>query len=472
MTVIIDHKPTGRDARPPARNSKHALPGRGRDNMRAPARIRRQDTFLNHSILLEERSSPNLLRWVVFVVLIVLTAFVVWASMARMKEMAHAEGEVVSMAPIQRIQHLEGGIIADIAIEDGQLVERGDLLVRLDTRAILAERAQLVVRSQSLALDAERLSALLEGRRPDFDSVADAPDTVIATQQALYDGQWAAEESRRGVLESQIDTFQAEIASSERVLGEARTILTLVGEEQSMRQQLAASGAASRLQVIEADLRHSDARTDVGRIEGELTRLQQSIAETERRLDELDANLRADYLGRRDEVLRERAELLETIGGLDDRLARAEITAPTAGIVKESFADTVGGVIAPGAEIARIASLDSPLRISARIDPRDIAVIETGDPVMIRIPALDFAQLGAIDGRIDDILPTTFVDEADRSYFKAFVTVDEDALPDDPDIRLLPGMTAQVDVITGEKTLLEYLFKPLRFIQDRLFTQR
>jgi len=473
MTVIIDQK-----------SGDQKKPGTGFvPAARPPSSIRRQDTFLNHSILLEERSSPNLLRWVVLVVLIVLTAFVAWASIARMKEMAQADGEVISTAPMQRVQHLEGGIVADIAIEDGQIVERGDVLVRLETRAIEAERAALAVRAYSLALDAERLSALLEGRRPDFEAVGTdgpgdavpsdaAPDPMIATQQALYEGQWEAGETRRAVLESQIDTFRHEIATSERVLHGAQTVLSLVDEERTMRRQLAATGAASRLQVIEADLRHTDAQTDLGRAEGEIVRLEQSIAETERRLAELDANLRTDYLGRRDEVLREHAELVETIGGLDDRLARAAITAPTKGVVTETYVDTIGGVIAPGAEIARIAAIDSPMQITARLDPRDIAVIDVGDPVIIRIPALDFAQLGGIDGRIDDILPGTFVDEGERSYFKAFVSVDEGAIPDDPSIGLLPGMTAQVDVITGEKTLLEYLFKPLRFIQDRLFTER
>jgi membrane fusion protein, adhesin transport system len=439
---------------------------------RVPSTIRREDTFLNHSILLEERSSPNLLRWVVFAVLAVVVAFVVWASFAQMKEMAHADGEVVSSVPIQRLQHLEGGIVAEITMEDGAIVNKGDVLVRLETRSLAAEREQLAVRERSLALDEERLNALLDGHRPDFAAVNGASSGMLGAQHALYEGQLDATASREAVLEGQIDSYRSEIATLERLLTGAGTVLTLVGEEQAMRRRLERSGAASRVQVIEADLRHSNAQTEVDRIEGEIDRLHQSITETERRLTELRTGLRADYLEQRGAVLRERDELREMIDGLSDRLERTEITSPATGIIKASFVDTIGGVIAPGEEIAQIASLEGPLRISARINPRDIAVVSVGDPVIIRVPALDFAQLGGIDGRIDNILPTTFMDERDQPYFRAFIEVSNPDELEAEGLRLLPGMAAQVDVITGEKTLLEYLFKPLRFIQDRLFTER
>jgi len=442
------------------------------DAPRPLRRRRRGDTLLAQSTLLEEQPAPGALRWTAAGVLALVTAFLTWAATAPLAELVRAEGDVEATVPLQRVQHLEGGIVAELLVEDGQQVRAGQPLLRLDTRALRAEREQRAVRARALALDLARLEALLADRRPDFATVHGATPAMIAAQLALFDGQRSAEDSRRAVLESQIAAARAEIASLARLRSDAEARLAMIEEERSARLNLSRLGVGSRMQVIDVELRHSSAESDLARIEAEAERAARTIAETERRLAEMTAQTRAELLLQRAAALREAGELAEEIERLDDRMERSTLRAPTDGVVIEAFAGTVGGVVAPGAEIARIAPMEAGLRIRARIAPADIALVAPGDAVHLRFPAFDFAKLPPLPGRVETILPGTRPDEGGRPHHTAFI------LLDDPDGRaaegfqLLPGMAARADILAGEKTLLDYLFRPLQDLRERLFTQR
>ncbi|MGY6411356.1 MAG: HlyD family type I secretion periplasmic adaptor subunit [Alkalilacustris sp.] len=429
------------------------------------------DALLAHSVLIEEQAAPALLRWTTVAVLALVLAFLAWAATAPLAQLVRAEGEVETTTPIQRVQHLEGGILSEIFVRNGQRVQAGDLLLRLDTRAVEAERAQLLIRRQALALDLARLEALLTDSRPDFAALPGATAAMIAAQEALFHGQRIAEAGRRSVLQSQMATTAAEIRLHERLLEEARLRLAMVDEERTMRRSLAQSGVGARINVIEVDLRHSAAESELRRSEGELDRLARVTSETERRLAELEADLRAGHLGQRTAVLRDMGELDEAIGRLDDRLARARITAPVSGVVTVAFAETLGGVLTAGADAVRIMPEGAELRVRARIDPRDIGWVAEGDPVRLRLPAFDFADLPPLEGRVAQLLPGTELDANGHAQFTAFVTLDAPELLEARGLRLLPGMAAQVDILAGERTLLDYFLKPLQHLRDRLFTQ-
>ncbi len=441
-------------------------------SVHAPPRHRRPrgDLLLARSTLLEEQPAPGALRWTVLAVLGLVAAFLTWAATAPLTELVRAEGDVETTVSLQRVQHLEGGIVAELLVEDGQTVAAGQPLLRLDTRGLRAEREQIAVRARALALDLERVEALLADRRPDFDRVPGASAAMIAAQQALHAGQRSAEDSRRSVLDSQIAAARAEIEALGRLRTDALGRLAMVAEERGMRRDLALTGAQSRIQVIEVDLRHSGAESELRRIEAEAEAAARRIAETERRLAEMAAQTRADLLAQRAAVLREAGEVAEALERLDDRMERSILRAPTAGVVTEAFAGTVGGVVAPGAEIARIAPEGAGLRIRARIAPGDIATVAPGDPVRLRFAAFDFAKLPPLPGRVETILPGTVPDETGRPHHTAFILLDDADLPEG--LRILPGMAAQADIVAGQKTLLDYLFRPMQDLRERLFSQR
>ncbi|MBK5926099.1 HlyD family type I secretion periplasmic adaptor subunit [Rhodobaculum claviforme] len=441
----------------------HPAPGRGRRS--------RGDALLAHATLLEERAAPALLRWTAVAVLALVLAFLAWAALAPLSELVRAEGEVEARVPLQRVQHLEGGIVAELLVTDGQQVRADEPILRLDTRALMAEHAQLQVRARALALDLERLEALLSGRPPRFDAVDGATPAMLAAQTALFEGQRSAEATRRSVLDSQIATARAGIVNLDRLLGDARLRLAMVEEERGMRRDLARTGVHSRMHVIEVDLRHSSAESEVRRLEGEGERLARSIAETGQRLAELAAHSRADHLSQRAVALREAAELQEAMARLEDRITRTVVRAPTAGVVLVAFAGTVGGVIAPGADVARIAPDGTTMRIRARIAPGDIGMVAAGDTVRLRFPAFDFAQLAPLAGRVEAILPGLAADATGRPHYTAFIRLEEDSTLGGAGLQLLPGMAAQVDIVVGDRTLLDYLFRPLRHMRERLFTQ-
>ncbi|SET41655.1 HlyD family type I secretion periplasmic adaptor subunit [Oceanicella actignis] len=424
---------------------------------------------------LEERRSPGALGRVALLLSAAIVAFLIWAAYARMPELARAEGEVAPLEPIHRVQHLEGGVLADLRVKEGQRVRKGDVLAVMDADAARAEMAQLEARLLSLDLALERIAAHLEGRAPDFKGIAQRhPEgaDAAAAQLALFEGEREALARRLAILDEQAAAGRSQLEAVTRQQAAVAVRLGLLDEELAMREELLQMGHGSRAQIIEASVRRNVAQSEGHRLEGERERLSGALEETERRRAELLAAERAAWLDRRVQTLRERAEVRAALDLARSRVEQAVIRAPSDGVVRAVSVQTVGGVLAPGAELAQIAPPPEGLRIVARIAPRDIGAVKVGEEALIRLPAFDYAKPAKIEGRVTQILPQPFEDPRKGTYFKAFVEVPNWGALTDLGLEPAPGMAAGVDIVTGSKPLLEYLFKPLRYLPDRLFSER
>ena len=442
-----------------------------------------KNRYLAQSVPFEESGLSGLVRLALFLLVLLVTAFFVWASYFTLDEVAHASGEVISAAPVQRIQHLEGGIVADILAREGDIVQADQVLVRLDPQT--ATTALNKMRAERLVLLAwqVRLQAFLQDTKVDF-SVLLAQGgemasklemvNVIKNQQQLLQAQRQARESQRNLTKLQAERFQTEI---DTLLGQKihlATRIRLSNEQKAAHEDGLAKGATSRLEVVQAEQKVNDAQSDFLRNQGLLAKAKKERLEKLMELSKREDSSREKAFGELGKVNAELSKLEEGMAEMMDRVARLEIRSPLAGIIQDMPVNTVRGVLAPGALIAEIVPIGLVGYLQVQIRTLDVGHVAVGQRVTVNVLAYDFARYGGIEGHLESISPTTFQDESGgEPYYKGVIRLVKNYVGNIPKVNeVLPGMTVQADVHTGSKTLMEYLLKPIYASVNQAFRER
>lgn len=361
---------------------------------------------------------------------VMLAAFLGWAAWFEVTEVSTGTGKVIPSSREQVIQSFEGGIVAEMNVAEGDLVERGQVLAQLDPTKTASSVGESEAKYRAATASVARLRAEVTGKPLSFpDSLRDSPE-LIETETALY------QTRRRGL---------------EQTLAGIEDSLRLVRSELQITENLAKMGASSRVEVIRLNRQRSEL--------------------------ELKANeARSDYMVRaREDLAKASAEadsLAEVIRGRSDSLTRLTLRSPVRGIVKDIEVNTLGGVVQPGGQVMKIVPMDERLLIETRIAPRDIAFIHPDQAAKVKISAYDYSVYGGLDGKVVGISPDTLQDEVKPEiyYYRVFIRTEQDSLQNKAGKRfsIVPGMVATVDIRTGEKTILDYLIKPLNRAREAL----
>lgn len=426
-----------------------------------PKRPDRLIKFLSKPLLLEESGPPKVLSQLLIVISVLVGGLIGFSAFTNINETAVTQGQVMPAGSVNLVQHLEGGIVAEILVQDGQIVDKGQPLIRLKKAGPLAEFDQMRAREASLALRAERLRAFGLDRAPDFSSGRDHPD-LAADQRAILDLQIEARRSQRQVIQSRIDQRKAQVgalAEQKKNLEEQASILQ---EQVNMRKRLLKKGLVSRVVYLETQRSLSRIHGELASVVGRIAETQAALGEAQNSRLELDAKLRNEALDAMGSVTGELAQVREAIAKLKDRVQRLEVSAPTRGIVKGLQTRTVGGVVRPGEPIMEIVPIDDILVAEVRISPRDIGHLRTGQPAEVKITAYDMARFGTVEGRLKRVSASTFEDEHGQPFFKGVIELSQTYVGNNPEFNpIRPGMVVNADVITGSKSLLQYLLKPV-----------
>ncbi len=377
------------------------------------------------------RERQPVLRWGLYSVALVLLVFVVWASWAQLEEVTTGSGKVIPTSREQVIQSLESGILAEIMVSEGDTVELDQALLRIDDVRQGASVKEGQSKVDALLAAAARLRAESQGSALAFpaDVQRRAPD----------------------LIRNERDTFEARRRSLDASLGAQQQALRLANDELRITEPMAAGGYVSDVDVL---------------------RIKRTIAEAKGRLSELSGKFRADAAA---ELARVESELAGQRAGLtsrEDTFRRTVLRAPKRGVVKNIRINTVGGVIQPGQDLLEIIPMDDSLLIETRIRPSDIAFLRPGMEAIVKITAYDSAIYGWLPAKLVQISPDTLRDEVrrDETYYRALVRTDAAALktPDGKSLPIIPGMLAQVDIKTGQKSVLSYVFKPVLRAREAL----
>lgn len=424
----------------------------------------RQRRFLGLAEQLEEHGPPKLASLAISLTAILLMAGVFWASVTNIDEASVAEGTVVPSGNIQIVQHLDGGIIQEIHARKGEHVEKGQALLHLDGGATQAELSKALAREAALSLQAERLKAFAEEREPNFDLIAaDYPD-LIADQRAIYDLQVKNRTYQRSVLEQQIAERTIDYQTLTEQVENLKKQIALASEATEMRKTLYNKGLATKPAWLDAQRDLTQAQSNLLNATGSVLQAKERADEARQRLRETTSRLANEAMSQMGTVTAELAELRETIRVHNQRVKRLIVRAPVTGTVKELSIAGIGEVIAPGGKVAEIVPADDPLVIEAKLKPGDIGNLQVGLPALIKVSAYDFARFGGIEGEVTHISASTFEDQqTGDTYYKATIKLNQHHVGADPLRNVIrPGMTVQANINSGERTVIEYLTKPVR----------
>lgn len=434
----------------------------------------RQVRHLAHFAIVEEAGMSAVSRLSVIVVSAVVVCFVLWAGVMKMDEVASTFGSVVPARSVQVVQHLEGGIVREILVEDRAMVQAGQVLVRLDPVQATAEMEQAESRRVGLMLKAERLRAFVDGRKPDFGVVAAKFQGLAADQIDILRADTERWLSQGNVLAEQLNQKREEIAAAAAQERAVRDQLSLVAEEAVMRETLYKAGHTSKVDYFAVLRQKSAIESEISRLQGQQRTAAKAMEELERRLADLDNNQRQDALKDLGTVTAELSQVDESVARLQDRVKRLEVVSPVRGYVQNLKAKTVGAVVPAGGQIMEIVPTDDDLLVETKINTRDVGHLIAGQKVIIKVASYDFVRYGSVEGTLKSVSATTYLDEKDNTpYYKGWVQMSHPWVGDKTAGNvILPGMTVQADIVTGQKTLLQYLLKPIHASVAQAFHER
>lgn len=433
-------------------------------------RGRRKPRPMAHVVHLEEDIRDQRRNTILSVSAFVL-AFTVWASTQPVAETAVTSGQVVVKGSVQKIQHFEGGIIRSVPVREGMRIKAGDPVAVLDPAGFEAEEGQLMARKASLELQAARLRAFAGGGAFEGGSSADLYMGLGQDQIAILRAQEQSLFDRRAVLQSRLEQREAEQEGILRELAATNRQIDVLTQERDVYKNLFDKGIGSRVNLLRAERELATVQAERARAMGRLETVRSAIEEARKQLTELVSVGREDAMSRLGAVTSELAEVQENLNRARDKVSRLVVRSPMDGVVKGLAVNHSGEVIAPGQLLMEIVPEDGELQVESRIATKDVGAVAVGQTVRVKVTAFDFARYGSIDGKLEQVSATTFFDEQNQPYYKAKISLAQDWVGKQHN-RLIPGMVVQADVLTGEKTLIEYLLKPVYIAATQAFTER
>jgi adhesin transport system membrane fusion protein len=407
--------------------------------------------------------SPKGGRAILWSVLVLFTIAVIWASFSEVEEVTRGQGKVIPASQTQVIQNLEGGILSEILVQVGDTVKKDQLLLKIDQTRFSSSVQQNRAKFLSNKAKAARLQAETSG------SFFSVPREVMAEQPEIGTREQELYESRKKELQSSLEIKQQQYNQRLNELRELNTKLAelnktyrLFQEELRLTKPLVAKGAVSEMEVLRLERQASE-------MQGEIEQTKQAIPRAQSRIDESQVamkELRLAFINKAkselNEVLAQLGEDSATSIALQDRLDRTLVKSPVNGVVNRIHINTVGGVIQPGMNIIEIVPLEGTLLIEAMIKPSDIAFLRPNQDAMVKFTAYDFTIFGGLKAKLEQISADSITDEKGNSFYLVRLRTDKNYLgPQTNPLPIIPGMIATVDILTGKKTVLSYLLKPV-----------
>ena len=408
--------------------------------------------------------APRVVRLTIYGIIGFFLFMLLWANFAVIDEVTRGDGKAIPSSKLQKIQNLEGGIVAELFVKEGQIVEAGAPLIRLDDTRFVSNVGETEADRLAMLLRVERLSAEVEDRPLSF------PEDVMKAVPVQADNEKSLYESRRqqlldevGGLQEQLIQRQQELREFSSKQAQYRQQLNLQRQEINMSEPLVAQGAVSPVEVLRLKRAEVETRGQLDATTLAIPRAESAIKEVQRKIDETRGKFRSEALGQLNEARTDLSKASATGKALEDRVSRTLVTSPVRGIVKQLLVNTIGGVIQPGSDLVEIVPLDDTLLVEAKIRPQEIAFLHPGQEAVVKFTAYDYTIYGGLKAKLVQIGADTITDEDKKTtYYMITLRTERSHLgTDDKPLIIIPGMVATVDIITGKKSVLSYLLKPI-----------
>ncbi|WP_343560016.1 HlyD family type I secretion periplasmic adaptor subunit [Kiloniella sp. b19] len=404
--------------------------------------------------------------------------FGVWAHYAIVDEVTRGEGTIVPSRKTQVIQNLEGGIVSEILVREGDIVEEGDIVIRIDNTQARASFRDAKSQRNVLEATVARLMAEFSGLDElvfDEAFIEQAPQEV-SDQLSLFNARKQQLDAQIRVLRNQEQQRTQEVAEARSRISQLRRSLQLARDEMAITEPLVKKGISPRVDLIRVQRQVADLEGEISTLRTSIPRLESAVREAQQRIDEVRLTSQAEVS---DELNRTRAELksvIESIAAGEDTVKRTDVRSPVHGTIKELKHNTVGGVIRPGEDIVEIVPLDDTLLIEAKIRPADRAFLRSGQKAIVKVTAYDFSIYGGLEAELERISASTIKEQKggqEESFYRVYLRSEDNKIINrGKELDIIPGMTANVEILTGKKSVLDYLLKPILKARDGALRER
>ena len=408
-------------------------------------------------------------RRLIAVAAIGIALLTLWAAFAEVEQITRGTGKVIPSSKAQLVQAADPAVVQEILVRGGQRVSKGQLLVRLDDSEAASAVGQLRTENERLEARAARLGA--EGGAA---GEGCGLGTACAEEAGLAQARRAAARSRESALASAVEQRRRDLGEGQATVNSLENSLRLARDEVNMLRPLAEQGIVPRTELLSAEREAVD-------IQGRLSAARQGVARAQASIRQAQADLSSARLEFREQALNERSEVRtriavnqQSIRGAEARQQRNELRAPADGIVNDVQITTVGGFVSPGEMLMQVVPIGDRLLVEARVSPSDIAFIKVGDSANVKVTAYDFSIYGGLTGRVAQVSADSIYDEVERqAYYTVLIETDRSFISKNgQEFPIVPGMMTDVEVITGKRTILSYLFKPVAKAFDQALTER
>ena len=418
-------------------------------------------------------NSPKKIRMVIIFWAVSLVLLITWMAFASIDEISRGSGEVIPRGDNQLIQNLEGGIVEEILTYEGALVKKGDVLLKIDNQKSISSYENNQVSSYSLEAKILRLNAEAQNTKLIVsDALRSKMPEIISHEVSLYESNMQQLHTNEKIVQQQLYQKKQEKQESTKRLELLKEDIRLIDEEISIIEPLVKKGIKPQYDFLKLKREKNSIVKEYEGVRLSLPRLDSAIQEAKEKVLSIEYEHQINAKKELNEVLAKYKSTLNNDEALSDQVDRTVVRAPINGIVQKLFVHTVGGVIRPGADLVEIVPTEKSLLIEVKIKPSDIAFIYVGQKAKVKFSAYDFAIFGSLDGKVESISADSIKDEKEVTYFKVRIKTDKSYLErNNKELKILPGMTVDVDILTGKKTVLDYILKPILKTKQYSFSE-
>lgn len=428
--------------------------------------------FATDADLAALRQEPLRARMLLRSVGIVVSMFLIWAAVAQLDEVTRGEGKVIPSRQVQVLQSIDGGLVSEILVQEGEIVEPDQLLIKIDETRFVSSVKENQAQYLGLLAKTARLRAIAEGKPfvppPE---VVKADPSIVQQERQLYEDRNEELQAIISIAQQQLAQRRQELIEAQAKKAQASQGYDLTSRELAVTRPLINSGAVSEVELLRLERDVSRYRGERDMTSAQISRIQAAINEAQRKIQEVELGFRNDAGKELSETTAKLNSLAEGSVALSDRVKQSSIRSPVKGTVKRLLVNTVGGVIQPGKDMIEIVPLEDALLLEARVSPRDIAFLRPGQPAMVKFTAYDFSIYGGLEGTLEHIGADTVMDEKGNAFYTVRVRTNKPGFGD-ANLPIIPGMVAEVDILTGKKSVLTYLIKPVLRAKSVALTER
>ena len=412
--------------------------------------------------------TPNSSKVVLYSILLLVIAFFIWAYFAKIDQLVRGEGKVIPYGQNQIVQNFEGGIVSELLVEEGALVKKGDILLKLENKQYSSTYEKNLFEIQELVAQQERLFA--QANNKEF---IKKQNDIYIKEYDLYKSNIEQLESKLKVLDEQISQKEKEkneISSKVRFLSQN---FDLIREEQKVMEPLIQKGIVSKVEFLKLLREANSIKDELEFNKLSLSRIDSSVKEYKNRYQEAKNEFFNNSQKEYNEVTSKIKQYSKQNKGLEDQVTRTVVTSPVSGYIKKMFVNTIGGSVQPGMDLIEIVPNEKRLLVEAKIKPEDIAFLHQEQKATIKFTAYDFSIYGSLEGEIEKISPDSVTDNEKETYYLVYIRTQKDYLgKEENPLMIMPGMRGSADIITGNKSVLTYILKPIIKTKQYAFSEK